>query len=38
MEEFKDYKVLIVDDQKKHQLNNAQLAHHFKLSRNTVAK
>lgn len=28
----------ILDYQKKHKLNNSQLANHFKLSRNTVAK
>jgi|SRR6218665_412683 len=28
----------ILDYQKKHKLNNLQLANHFKLSRNTVAK
>lgn len=28
----------ILDYQKKHRLNNSQLANHFKLSRNTVAK
>lgn len=28
----------ILDYQKKHQLNNSQLAIHFKLSRNTIAK
>lgn len=28
----------ILDYQKKHKLNNSQLAKHFKLSRNTVAK
>lgn len=28
----------ILNYQKKHQLNNRQLANHFKLSRNTVAK
>ena len=28
----------ILDYQKKHNLNNAQLANHFKLSRNTIAK
>ena len=28
----------ILDYQKKHQLNNSQLANHFKLSRNTIAK
>lgn len=28
----------ILDYQKKHKLNNTQLANHFKLSRNTVAK
>lgn len=28
----------ILDFQKKHNLNNTQLARHFKLSRNTVAK
>ncbi len=28
----------ILDYQKKHQLNNSQLARHFKLSRNTVTK
>lgn len=28
----------ILDYQKKHKLNNSQLAAHFKLSRNTVAK
>lgn len=30
--------LLILDYQKKHRLNNSQLANHFKLSRNTVAK
>lgn len=29
---------LILDYQKKHQLNNSQLAQHFSLSRNTVSK
>ena len=28
----------ILDYQKKHKLNNSQLANHFKLSRNTVSK
>jgi hypothetical protein len=28
----------ILDYQKKHQLNNSQLANHFKLSRNTITK
>jgi len=28
----------ILDFQKKHKLNNSQLANHFKLSRNTVAR
>ncbi len=28
----------ILDYQKKHRLNNLQLAHHFRLSRNTVTK
>ncbi|MGG1923631.1 helix-turn-helix domain-containing protein [Chryseobacterium sp. NRRL B-14798] len=28
----------ILDYQKEHQLNNSQLANHFKLSRNTIAK
>ncbi|MDV7695489.1 helix-turn-helix domain-containing protein [Chryseobacterium soli] len=28
----------ILDYQKKHQLNNSQLALHFKMSRNTIAK
>lgn len=28
----------ILDFQKKHQLNNSQLAKHFKLSRNTITK
>ena len=28
----------MLDYQKKHKLNNSQLANHFKLSRNTVAK
>ncbi|UHO40572.1 helix-turn-helix domain-containing protein [Chryseobacterium capnotolerans] len=28
----------ILDYQKKNKLNNTQLAHHFKLSRNTIAK
>ncbi|MDM1071450.1 helix-turn-helix domain-containing protein [Empedobacter brevis] len=41
-QKFKSYSrqdiLLILDYQKKHQLNNAQLAHHFKLSRNTVTK
>jgi len=30
--------LIILDYQKKHKLNNSQLASHFKLSRNTVAK
>ena len=30
--------LLILDYQKKHGLNNSQLANHFNLSRNTVAK
>ncbi|MGV0924456.1 helix-turn-helix domain-containing protein [Empedobacter tilapiae] len=30
--------LLILDYQKKHRLNNSQLANHFNLSRNTVAK
>ncbi|WP_314243885.1 helix-turn-helix domain-containing protein [Empedobacter tilapiae] len=30
--------LLILDYQKKHNLNNSQLANHFNLSRNTVAK
>ncbi|GEM53153.1 hypothetical protein [Empedobacter brevis] len=30
--------LLILDYQKKYKLNNSQLANHFKLSRNTVAK
>ena len=30
--------LLILDYQKKNNLNNSQLANHFKLSRNTVAK
>ena len=30
--------LLILDYQKKHNLNNSQLANHFKLSRNTVTK
>lgn len=30
--------LLILDYQKKHQLNNIELSKHFKISRNTVAK
>ena len=30
--------IRFLDDQKKHNLNNSQLANYFKLSRNTVAK
>ncbi|MGV0923906.1 helix-turn-helix domain-containing protein [Empedobacter tilapiae] len=30
--------LLILDYQKKHRLNNTQLANHFNLSRNTIAK
>ncbi|MGL5233963.1 MAG: helix-turn-helix domain-containing protein [Empedobacter falsenii] len=41
-QKFKSYSrqdiLLILDYQKKHQLNNSQLANHFKLSRNTVTK
>ncbi|MGV0924517.1 helix-turn-helix domain-containing protein [Empedobacter tilapiae] len=41
-QKFKSYSkqdiLLILDYQKKHNLNNSQLANHFNLSRNTVAK
>ncbi|WP_291117411.1 helix-turn-helix domain-containing protein [Empedobacter sp. UBA7248] len=41
-QKFKSYSrhdiLLILDYQKKHQLNNSQLANHFKLSRNTITK
>ncbi|TGN27876.1 helix-turn-helix domain-containing protein [Empedobacter tilapiae] len=41
-QKFKSYSeqdiLLILDYQKKHKLNDSQLANHFKLSRNTVAK
>ena len=41
-QKFKSYSkkeiLLILDYQKTHNLNNSQLANHFKLSRNTVAK
>ncbi|MDH0658616.1 helix-turn-helix domain-containing protein [Empedobacter sp. GD03865] len=35
---FKSDIIKILDYQKKHNLNNSQLASHFNLSRNTVAK
>ena len=34
----KNHILHILDYQKKHKLNNSQLANHFKLSRNTVSK
>ncbi|WP_314241085.1 helix-turn-helix domain-containing protein [Empedobacter tilapiae] len=41
-QKFKSYSrqdiLLILDYQKKHRLNNTQLANHFNLSRNTIAK
>ena len=41
-QKFKSYSkediLLVLDYQKQHRLTNAQLANHFKLSRNTVAK
>lgn len=41
-QKFKSYSrqdiLLILDYQRKNQLNNSQLANHFNLSRNTVAK
>lgn len=41
-QKFKSYKrsdiLKILDYQKKHKLNNIQLAKHFKMSRNTITK